>query len=708
MVFLADDKIWLHDHNQGYLLDLATEQVQPVALPKPGFSYGAWLPVKEAFALTTLKETHLIHARDGNILQTFNSPERTRMFDLSGNRGTNALSTQDESMVILSMKRSVHPRDMITFWNVKTGNLVGQIEVPEKDIRSLALTPDGKTLAVGHGNTAISLWDVEKALQNATPTQPDPALAQGGTTKKRALNSVQNLPEQPLSDGTHLWSFQKDGSCSVDGKMPSFARLRVLGRPWKVEYASHWRDADPNAAPAFPASPVLMEGSVEDEQIHVSRRLGSYFAMGPGNSVFATDGLTHYGMEERSLDVVYEMQYPSDTQGLLTDHSKAVAIPADGNFLLTEDQHWLAPSDSGKLDEKVAVVRVKHWSSRQTPTLHWNSKSKVLSIKYRVVLPPGETVWLAHALTLAKRLEGDSLNALNYEDHGELGYLTLTADLNQAGNFGSPWQVEKPLHHRLVPRFTGAFTNQAPSPNKDGLGQVWEPRQDGGRQGELGANSILQPWFTGRPAASGAGRLIRPSLTESNNAQRSSPPLQFSALSQPIRLQRRHHDSDNGLSTVWADSLVNSSTEPQQTTINYVTTFKSPVVAVYDALGREYTRDTLPTTGENFGGALAFVLSGEHKPATLLAFHHGKAQLFPSIRWMGPQAVALDFAIQLDPAKPVTLLLGACQRPLQAFGSSQEAFGDWLPLTMPPPFQSNSQSQLRPPIQALNYQLDSD
>lgn len=710
LAFLSDGKIWLHDNNQGYLVDLSTEQAQQISLPQPSFSRGAWLPKKEAFALSNSNETRLIHARDGKILQTFNNPERARSFDVSGNRRTNSVSTQDESTLILSMARGAHLPNILTFWKVESGDLIGELEITDGDIRSLAITSDGKTLAVGHSHTGISLWNVEKALANASPTKPAAVATQVSTGTRREFRTIQGLPEQPLHDGNHLWSFQNDGSCSVNRRMPSFARLRINGKPWKVELASHSQSVDPSAKSAFPHSPVNMDGSVDGEPIQVSRRIGTYFSMGAQSTVFATDGLTHYGTEERSLDLVYEMQFPSDTQGLLTDLSKAVSIPTDGNFSLAENQHWLAPSESGKLDESLAVVRVKQWSSVHSPAMHWNSESKVLSIQYRFVLPPGETLWLAHALAFAKRLEEDSLNSLNHEDRGDLGYLTLPADLNQAGNFSSPWEVEKPFNPRIRPLLnaSGLTTNQAPLPIKDGMGQIWQPRQDGGRQGELGASSILQPWFAGRPASSGASRLIKSTVSSLNQALEAPPVITFSALSQPIRMLRRHHDSANGLSTIWADSLVNTSNEPRQQTVSYVTTFKSPVVAIYDALGRVYTPNTLPSSGDNFGGALAFALEGEHKPATLLAFHHGNASLTPSFRWMGSRAISLDFALSLEPAKTVTLLLGGCQRPLQAFASPSEAFSDWLPLKMPLPLESTPQSQVQLSKEAANYQLNSN
>jgi len=231
----------------------------------------------------------------------------------------------------------------------------------------------------------------------------------------------------------------------------------------------------------------------------------------------------------------------------------------------------------------------------------------------------------------------------------------------------------------------------------------WETKRDGGRQGEMGAQSVLQPWFDGRPSSFGSTRLVQTTASEVSKLQHVPPLLTFSNLAKTTRLHRRHHDSENGLSTIWTDTFVSTSNDSRPTTVNYVTTFKSPVIAIYDALGRDYTWDTLPTTSEVFGGALAFVLEGEHQPATLLAFHHGNAPLAPTIRRMGPTALSLDFAIHLDPARPVTLLLGACQRPLQAFISAADAFSDWLPLTLPPPLQSVA--PIPTVTEAMNYQL---
>jgi WD40 repeat protein len=49
------------------------------------------------------------------------------------------------------------------FWNTSSGELLGIIHFPGRT-RSIALSPDGKTLASAHGDGTVKLWEWEKLV----------------------------------------------------------------------------------------------------------------------------------------------------------------------------------------------------------------------------------------------------------------------------------------------------------------------------------------------------------------------------------------------------------------------------------------------------------------------------------------------------------------------------------------------------------------
>lgn len=701
-LFLDDQHVCVHSHDEIYILYLDEDRLETISLDLSSTSLGAWLPEKKAFITAGLAKSELVQLKGGQSLATFKRPSwKTRPL-----AGHNIQSFPlAETVVVMVLAHQSDKFTNVGFWSTESGELLALLEVPGKNITSITITPDAKILALGHNNTAISLWDVEKILQSGPP-QVEEAAPVAKTTGTRPIRQlIRSLPDQPMSDGKGLWNFHEDGSCSVEGRMAAFALLEVNGTPWRLDSASYLKKLEEPSPYTF--STVSMEGRVPREEIHVSRRLGKYFALGSGKAVFATDGLTNIGSSVKTIETCHKMRFPADTKGLITDKLQHVHIPADGYFSLGEEQHWLAPTGTGKPGEMAAVVRVKHWTTSESPALHWEAATKTLSITHRYVLQPGETVWLLHALTLAERLEGGSPDALNYRDEGDPGFMALPASLEQAGNFGKPWNNYSKLPHDAFPTINGVFSRESPMFEKDGLGQVWQPLHDAGRRGEMGVRTLLQPWFDGLPAASAASLVIRGNVTLYSKVHEAPSNVIFSNPAKPVVIIRHQQNADNGLSTVWSDLVTNNSDAPQQTTMNYITTFKSPVMAVHDALGNTYTRDTLPVAGTNLGGALAFVLEGEMQPATLIAFHRGGSKLAPTIRWMGPQAVSLDFHLRLDQKQRIKLLFGACQRPLQAYGSPMEAFGDWLPLTTHPSQSAvaNPQSNAPKP-EILNYETN--
>jgi hypothetical protein len=225
------------------------------------------------------------------------------------------------------------------------------------------------------------------------------------------------------------------------------------------------------------------------------------------------------------------------------------------------------------------------------------------------------------------------------------------------------------------------MVREAPEEEKDALGFGWELRHDLSRAGGLGASAVHALWLNGRPPAFQASQLVQPRWM--NGEFRPPPFVSLRATDSKISVGRQSNAAEGGGATVWLDTYFNALTEKQQTRASYVTTFRTPVVAVWDVHGKKHDFAALKGSAVGLGGACAFVLEGEQQPATLLAFHKEGAPLAPTLRRISDRSVALDFVIELEPQSGCCLLLGACQRPLVAFGGAQGAFGDWLPLTPP-------------------------
>lgn len=705
-----DDGTFYLSNDESHLLDPASDRLQAIPQPKQSKASGIMLPKLGAFLVQQNSiEANLIRASDGSVLQSFRSRNINHIFTTC--TPNPQATSEDESRIALALE-GLHPSpDHIGIWDVASGALLAYQPIPGEEITSLSLSPDGKTVAVGHPNTAISLWDVAKLAPPPTDIIPDKKELAKQPTPKRRLITQPGLPQTPLSDGAHLWHFHNDGSCTVENHMPVFAKLRVGDQGWRLEKASHSKlEGEPPSTFTPSALPyVYMEGSTHDGRLHVSRRIGRYAALSTDRTVFVTDGLTNLGDLVQTIEVHYETTYPKESRGLLTEGLQSVTIPDDGFFSLGGNQFWLAADGVGKAGETLAVMRVKHWTTSVSPALHWNAEDRVLKLSYQLSIPPGETIWLTHALSLPLRLEGDSVLALDHADRGDPGFLVPPASLYQAGNFGKPWEL-KDFTFDILPKLSGVWSERPPQRRTDGLGQIWETLPDGGRQGSLGALSLLQPWLNGRPAAHGAFRILKSNAFRDEDITRVPPLLRFSYATDTLRMSRRHHNLDSGLATVWLDFYSNGSDQEQEVVVHYISTFHSPIVAIHDAHGNTYTRDNLPPAGSDLGGALAFELEGPQRPSTLIAFHQGDSKLAPTLRWLGPQAVVLDFPLKLAPGARAGLLLGACQRPLTAYGSAQEAFEDWLPL-LPPPALTNSspnapqESPPAKPEEVLNYEI---
>jgi len=128
----------------------------------------------------------------------------------------------------------------IKFWEVSSGKEINSVQAGEKDIYSLALSPDAKTLATGGANQYIKLWDASSAELKNTILIP---------SKKGHKPTTQDLAFTPdnqhiigLSAGEiRLWRVKEENPLSNFEVSINLVQTVAFSRDGKT-YASAGRD----------------------------------------------------------------------------------------------------------------------------------------------------------------------------------------------------------------------------------------------------------------------------------------------------------------------------------------------------------------------------------------------------------------------------------------------------------------------------------
>ncbi|WP_133796895.1 WD40 repeat domain-containing protein [Prosthecobacter fusiformis] len=704
LVFLDEQNICLHNsEGEIFHVNLKTDQLTELTEMKDASYKGLWIPGRRWYATLGKAGVQFINAGTGAVAQTLRKMKGNVDFSHTYIQGAfGAAVTKNEKMVAAFMSDRLHGINYVSLWDLDSAQMLALQMLPGMSMNCLDFSPDGKTLAVGHGNTAISLWDVDKMIAAAPPPAEIPVVASSAPRVRPKVAQAEEEPSGPVPDAEgHLWTFRPDGSCAVESRLPSFGKLKVNGKPFVSQRVSYFK-----AEKELIRSPFALDhfGVIEGEGVWVSRHLGVHaMFMMAENILHAVDSFTNVTDKAVKTEISFEIEYPADAKGLLTTPDAPLTIPQDGRFSLGKDDLWIAASGSGKVGETLAAVRVQTIVKKQSPQVQWDAMSKKLLVTYTAEIPPGETRWLAHGVSLVRRYTEGGIDAVTgFPSHAEVGYHVPPGNDAQILNFGRP-DLGSPDHVKL-PQFSSTMDEEnSDSKTKrdlDGLGFTWAEQHDKGRYGEMGATSVYQIWFEGRPARMRLPDSLLQPHYNGKLVMRSAIVL-HDPMS-PVMVQRQDHNLEGGAATVWQDKFYNPDAEARTVRMSYVTTFRSPVVAVWDANGQKRPLADLKDTASGLGGACAFVLEGAEQPATLLAFHREGAAISAKMRWLGPQAIALDYEFVIEAKTTVNLLHGACQRPLTAFGGADSAFSDWLPLKLKPSVAQPGQTSVQP-IMLLNY-----
>ena len=102
----------------------------------------------------------------------------------------------------------------MTLWDPTTGRVVGTLAGHARDVRALAFTHNGKTLATGGGDRSIRLWDVATRQQTGVLQEPgEPSDFQGETAEVLAVAYA--------PDGNSVAIATEDGRVSIYGLAPA-------------------------------------------------------------------------------------------------------------------------------------------------------------------------------------------------------------------------------------------------------------------------------------------------------------------------------------------------------------------------------------------------------------------------------------------------------------------------------------------------------
>lgn len=585
--FLSDTQAVLYPGGKTlYHLNLVSGESTLVPLQSGAGSLGPWLSDKRAFLTHTSHAVTLMEGETGVQIPLLVGSGRTLDFQNILNAGFGVALTRDRKLAATSKHIGNGMRYLVQLWDLPSRKMLAEQELKQLGVDDLAFSPDGKTLAIGHRNTAISLWDVTKMLSGGAPPAKTPEVPSGppAPRKKAKVVSIMELPKQPLKDREgHAWSFHPDGSCSVESLLPGFASLKVNGKPFQSSMV-RYKKVENNENFRSPTS-IVHDGGIEGGEIAISRYLG-YNSMRGDTSVQAIDSLTNLTGVSKDLEISFEVRFPADSQGLLGSLSGRLPISAEGFFSLQPKEHWIAAADSGKKGEALACVRVNTWSNPQIPKLSWSAESQTVKLGYRVSLLPGETRWMVHSVVLKERPEEGFPDKLAFPHVTDVGHYVMPGNQAQGINFSRPqprdamsWNEEN--GDTFAPDRSKEYQAET-----DALGFTWERQPDLGRAGGLGATSLYQIWFDQRPSAMSSNFYFL--YPHQGEALVSPPVITRYERSLEVGVVRQDSKDESSGATVWYDRYFNHTDTVKTLRVSYVTTFKSPVKEVWDSTGKKH------------------------------------------------------------------------------------------------------------------------
>ncbi len=226
------------DNDTVMIYDLGNTIVTPIAQSEKRFVHTlAWSPDGQWLAISYGKpRIDLVHLADGHSTQTLRQfPEKIPAGHFSS---VTALIFDDSGQMLITGNID----GIIRRWRVEDGTLLDSFPMQGGNGTSMALSPDGKTLAIGAGNT-VRLWNVDdgtlrdtfmrhKQSVNSVAWSPDGQWVASGSGNFSSDPKDITVKVWQASDGRSLFTFG-DYEQPVDGvTFSADGEWLISGAPW--------------------------------------------------------------------------------------------------------------------------------------------------------------------------------------------------------------------------------------------------------------------------------------------------------------------------------------------------------------------------------------------------------------------------------------------------------------------------------------------
>jgi WD40 repeat protein len=292
-------------------------------------------------------EAHLAFTPDGNVLATANSDNSVRLWDVRNGKEIRRLHREDEGIGADDMFKEVHSLAVspdgkvlavdsadgfLHLWSVATGEKLRHIDTQHglfgwRHSVVLAFSPDGRTLAAWGTENAIRFWDVRTGKERAAPdahrgtvctvafSADGRSIATAGEDRRvRLWSPSDGRPQRSLSPPKSVYEI-RSVAFSPNG--------RTLAGTGDHDAIHHWRIGDGTALPSLHAK--------DTSYVH--------------EVAFAPDGRILATADSRTTGTGSVILWDSDTgkpiRELQAEQCRGLAFSPDGSILATGGGQWI-------------------------------------------------------------------------------------------------------------------------------------------------------------------------------------------------------------------------------------------------------------------------------------------------------------------------------------------------------------------------------